>query len=70
MTLNANADNVDGAENLSGRRSKVLTVDAKNQETLTLVESLLDNYDEYSRDEQGQQEAGQQSTHPDTLHSR
>jgi hypothetical protein len=51
VTLNANADNIVGEENLSGRRSEVLTVDAKTQETLTLVESQLDNYDEYSQDE-------------------
>jgi hypothetical protein len=51
VTLNANADNVVGGENLSGRRSKVLTVNAETQEMLTLLESQLDNYNEYSRDE-------------------
>jgi hypothetical protein len=51
MTLNANADNIVSKENLSGRRSEVLTVIAKTQEMLTLVESQLDNYDEYSQDE-------------------
>jgi len=50
VTLNANADNVVGGEDLSGK-SEVLTVDDKTQETLTLVESQLDNYDEYSQDE-------------------
>jgi hypothetical protein len=50
VTLNAHADNGVGGENLSGR-SEVLTVDTKTQETLTLVESQLDKYDEYSQDE-------------------
>lgn len=50
VTLNAHSDNVTGGENLSGR-SEVLTVDTKTQETLTLMESQLDKYDEYSQDE-------------------
>ena len=50
VTLNANADNVVGGENLSGK-SELLAVDDKTQETLTLVESQLDNYDEYSQEE-------------------
>ncbi|KAL3782736.1 hypothetical protein ACHAW5_006732 [Stephanodiscus triporus] len=50
MKLNANDDNdIDGG-NLPNR-SEFLTVDGKTQETLTLMESQLDNYDEYSQDE-------------------
>lgn len=50
MKLNANDDNDIDGENLPNR-SEFLTVDGKTQETLTLMESQLDNYDEYSQDE-------------------
>ncbi|KAL3809215.1 hypothetical protein ACHAXA_005422 [Cyclostephanos tholiformis] len=49
VDVNLNDDYANG-KNLSNK-SQVLTVDDKTQETLTLLESQIGNYDEYSQDE-------------------
>jgi hypothetical protein len=49
VDVNLDHDDVNG-ENLSNR-CKIFSVDNKTQETLTMMESEIENYDEYSQDE-------------------